>query len=295
MKLTIRRSPISADVEPDTIQKIYQKQPLNESQFSTQSNFYRVGRSLNTKREAATPIFSIRKGYSPNFNQNHQNRISTFEKSQDSTEEFRADYEALKKSYQRLVEENISLRSDKSLIFGENSVSTVALDRENEQQIQNYALETEDLYEMISDAHQSIQDLLENCSDIHQEFTEIKRQHNHLKFTQDLQEYTKSVKINLLQETLNKKIEEIKMMTRDKKRVEIAFKETESTRREVEGDIRVKEARLKTLEPTCDPDVLNLAEMYYKMTLAASNLALSEKKVAKYEKYIQANFKDKHS
>ena len=83
-------------------------------------------------------------------------------------------------------------------------------------------------------------------------------------------------------------------MTRDKKRVELAIKETENLKREVESDIRVKENRVKGLESNVEPEVLTIAELYYKLTLANFNLALSERKAAKYEKYIQTNFKDKH-
>jgi len=96
-----------------------------------------------------------------------------------------------------------------------------------------------------------------------------------------------------LQETLNKKIEEIKLMTRDKKRVEMAIKECENVKREVEGEIRVKEMKLKGFEGNLDNELMAVAELYYKLTLANFNLALSEKKAAKYEKYIQTNFKDK--
>ena len=205
----------------------------------------------------------------------------------------------MKKSYQRLLEENNSLRSEKSLIFGQSSVSTVALAPDLDFNMQSAALEVEELYELISESQGSIQKLLDSCSEIHQEYSELKKQVNHLKFTQDLQQYTKSVKINLvrdmqLQETLNKKIEEIKLMTRDKKRVELAIKETENVKREVESDIRVKENRAKGLEGSVEPEVLTLAELYYKLTLANFNLALSERKAGKYEKYIQANFKEKH-
>ena len=40
--------------------------------------------------------------------------------------------------------------------------------------------------------------MLDTCGETHEEGLELKRQLNHLKFTQDLQEYTKSVKINLV-------------------------------------------------------------------------------------------------
>ena len=97
-----------------------------------------------------------------------------------------------------------------------------------------------------------------------------------------------------MQETLNKKIEEIKLMSRDKKRVEIGLKETEAVRKENESDIKVKEARVKVLEASVDPELLALSELYYKLSMATSGLANTEKKVAKYERYIQINFKDKH-
>ena len=83
-------------------------------------------------------------------------------------------------------------------------------------------------------------------------------------------------------------------MTRDKKRVEIGLKDTETAKKEAENEIRVKEARLKNIEATADPEILNLSELYYKLTLANSVLANTEKKAIKYEKYIQTNFKDKH-
>ena len=124
--------------------------------------------------------------------------MQSFDKSLDSLDNFRGDFEALKKSYQRLLEENMTLKSEKSLNFGENSLSTVALDKENDQVIQNLSAEVEELHELISESQESIQKLLDNCSEIHQEYLESKRQLNHLKFTQDLQEYTKSVKINLV-------------------------------------------------------------------------------------------------
>lgn len=82
------------------------------------------------------------------------------------------------------------------------------------------------------------------------------------------------------------------MMTRDKKRVEMAIRECENVKREVEGEIRVKEMKLKGLDGV-DSDLMGVADLYYKLTLANFNLALTEKKVAKYEKYIQTNFKDK--
>ena len=74
----------------------------------------------------------------------------------------------------------------------------------------------------------------------------------------------------------------------------MAIKETENVKREVEGEIRVKEGRMKGIEGNVETDVLAVAELYYKLTLANFNLALSERKAAKYEKYIQTNFKDKH-
>jgi hypothetical protein len=225
--------------------------------------------------------------------------LSSLDRTQEVSSDFRADFEALKKSYQRLLEENNSLRSEKSLNLGQSSVSTVALEKDNDFNVQACALEVEELYELISESQMSIQKMLDSCSEIHQEYTELKKQVNHLKFTQDLQEYTKSVKINLveyiqLQETLNKKIEEIKLITRDKKRVELAIKETENVKREVESDIRVKENRIKNFDGSIEPEVATIAELYYKLTLANFNLALSERKAAKYEKYIQVNFKDKH-
>jgi hypothetical protein len=262
-------------------------------------NFFRTGKSPDQKREAATPMFSLRKTESPNTTIVPGSRLHSFNRSQDSTENFRSDFEALKKSYQRLLEENMTLRSEKSLNIGENSVSTVLIERDYDQIVQNYAGEVEELYGLISDSQDVIQKILDECSEINQEYTEIKQQYNHLKFIQDLQDYTKSVKINLvnfikLQETLNKKVEEIKMMTRDKKRLEIGLKETETARKEAEGEIRVKEIRLKSLESSADSELLNTSELYYKLSMASSALALAERKAAKYEKYIQVNFKDKH-
>lgn len=83
------------------------------------------------------------------------------------------------------------------------------------------------------------------------------------------------------------------MMTRDKKRVEMAIRECENVKREVEGEIKVKEMKLKGLEGGVENDLMTVADLYYKLTLANFNLGLTEKKVAKYEKYIQTNFKDK--
>ena len=83
-------------------------------------------------------------------------------------------------------------------------------------------------------------------------------------------------------------------MTRDKKRVELGLKETETIRKDCENDVRVKEVKLKALELTADSEMLALAELHYKLSLSTSMLAISEKKVAKYERYIQTNFKDKH-
>ena len=171
---------------------------MNESPHLTQNNFFRVGRSPITKREAATPIFTFRKGASQNVHIPTANRFSSMERTQDMKQDQRADYEALKKSYQRLLQENFSLRSEKSLFLGQNSATTVVLASDGEFNVQSAALEVEEIYEMISESQISIQKLLDNCSEIHQEYSEMKKQVNHLKFTHDLQEYTKSVKINLV-------------------------------------------------------------------------------------------------
>ena len=157
-----------------------------------------MGRSPITKREAATPIFTLRKGVSPNVTIPTANRLSSLDRTQEISSDFKADYEALKKSYQRLLQENNSLRSEKSLILGQSSVSTVALAPDLDFNVQSAALEVEEIYELISESQSSIQKLLDSCSEIHQEYSELKKQVNHLKFTQDLQEYTKSVKINLV-------------------------------------------------------------------------------------------------
>ena len=69
-------------------------------------------------------------------------------------------------------------------------------------------------------------------------------------------------------------------MTRDKKRVEMAIKETENVKREVESDIRVKENKVKGMDGNVEPEILAIAELYYKLTLANFNLALSERKAA---------------
>ena len=151
----------------------------------------------NQKREAATPVYSVHKEDSPGTIFSQSIRVPTFEKSQDSVEDFHKDYEALKRSYQRLIDENNTLKSDKSLYFGE-SFTTVAIERENEQVIQNYAGEVEELYEQLSESHEGIQRVLDSCGETHEECLELKRQLNYLKFIQDLQEYTKSVKINLV-------------------------------------------------------------------------------------------------
>jgi len=74
----------------------------------------------------------------------------------------------------------------------------MGFDKENDQILQNLAGEVEELYETLSDSHVSIQQLLDSCGETLEECLELKRQLNHLKFTQELQEYTKSVKINLV-------------------------------------------------------------------------------------------------
>ena len=56
----------------------------------------------------------------------------------------------------------------------------------------------EELYEQLSESHEGIQRVLDSCGETHEECLELKRQLNYLKFIQDLQEYTKSVKINLV-------------------------------------------------------------------------------------------------
>ena len=157
-----------------------------------------MGRSPITKREAGTPIFTFRKGASQNVVIPTASRFSSLDRTQDVKPESRAEYEALKKSYQRLLQENFSLRSEKSLCLGQNSASTTVLAPDGEFSLLSAALEVEEVYEMISESQMSIQKLLDNCSEIHQEYSEMKKLVNHLKFTHDLQDYTKSVKINLV-------------------------------------------------------------------------------------------------
>lgn len=139
----------------------------------------------------------MRKNESPSIIFPQSTRNQSIERPQDSTEDLQLDFEALKRSYQRLVEENMTLKSEKSLCFGE-SFSTMGFEKENDQILQNLAGEVEELYGTLSDSHVSIQELLDSCGETHEECLELKRQLNHLKFTQELQEYTKSVKINLV-------------------------------------------------------------------------------------------------
>ena len=56
-------------------------------------------------------------------------------------------------------------------------------------------------------------------------------------------------------------------MTRDRKRVELGLKETETIRKESENEVRVKEVKLKTLESTADAEMLVLAELHYRLSL----------------------------
>jgi len=126
------------------------------------------------------------------------NRLTSLDRSLDLSSDVRGDYEALKKSYQRLIEENNTLKSEKSLNYGTNSLSTLNFDKDFDFNVASTALEVEELYELIDEAQKSIQLLLDSCGQIHQEFVELKKQTGHLKFTQELQEYTKSVKINLV-------------------------------------------------------------------------------------------------
>lgn len=111
----------------------------------------------------------------------------------------KSDYETLKVSYQKILEENLYLLSEKKTTnFNESSTSTVTLEKASEFPKQSFAEETDDLSSMLSQTHESIQILLTQCRKCTEEYQSLRRQLNLLKFQRDLHDSTKDVKIGLV-------------------------------------------------------------------------------------------------
>ncbi|CAG9321604.1 unnamed protein product [Blepharisma stoltei] len=174
-----------------------------------------------------------------------------------------------------------------------NSKSTIQLEEETDNQKQSFAEEVEEITSFLSTSHGSIQTLLDQCRKATDEYQSLRRQLNHLKFTKDLNEATKDVKIGLLHETINKKTEEVKMMAREKKRVEKVLKNTEKARKDLHTELRNKETLIRDLEQVNNKETISLANLYYEVTLAAHKLAQSEKKADRLEDYIRTHYKNK--
>jgi hypothetical protein len=85
----------------------------------------------------------------------------------------------------------------------------------------------------------------------------------------------------------------MKQLKKERKRLENAIRDSEASKRELEAENKALESKLKVLDGTADKELLTVAELQQQLTMANQMLAHSEKKVARYERYIQNNLKEK--
>jgi chromosome segregation ATPase len=203
-------------------------------------------------------------------------------------EELQAEYEGLLASNQRIHQENTSMqqgRSSKLLTHG--SDSTVRLD---DTQALRLALaeECEQLEEVLSTAHHSINDLLDEYSRLSSEYEGVYREYHRVKYIAEMEDATRDIKLSLLRETLDKKTDEYKLLTKEIKKLEAAIIEAKGQQRSLQREITGIDEKIAELAKVADPELVTAAELCKQIALLSSMLNYSQEKVVRYERYFQS-------
>ncbi|CAG9334910.1 unnamed protein product [Blepharisma stoltei] len=208
-------------------------------------------------------------------------------------------YEALKENYKILWEENQILKKEIGLISSnESTKSTLKLEgnkNEFDQLKASFANEIENLYEQLSSSHESIQILLAQLRQTIEEFEDLRKSMNYLRFNLDVNESTKDVKINLLEETLKKKIEESGTFLIEKRKLEGIIEDLNIKLKENSMKMMEKEERIELLEKGVNFETVSNTDLIQKLSKTKKQLKASEEKTKRLEEFIKSSMISKQS
>lgn len=192
-------------------------------------------------------------------------------------------YSELKSLYEKALHENYSLKGEINL---ETSLSTVKFDKDNAVK-SSFATETEELYEILSKCMNSIKvlkdykrELIENKISAKKELDEQRGMHN----------FAKDNMVSLLQSKLNNTVDMLKTVYRDKKQLESYLEKEDKHKHVMQAQNAAIEEKLKVLEGR-NKDLMSTSQLTAQITNVLGKQEVVNKKIEKYENYIQSKLK----
>lgn len=192
-------------------------------------------------------------------------------------------YSELRSLYERALNENLSLKSGDP---HESSISTVKLDKESNLRI-SYANEIEDLNEVLADCMQSIKVLKEYQKELINNKIHAKKE---LDDQKGMHSYAKDNMVSLLQGKLNNTVDMLKTVYRDKKNLEALLEKEEKHKHNLQGQSAALEEKIKVIEGR-NKELMNTAQLTAQISNTLSKQEALNKKIEKYESYIQSKMK----
>jgi hypothetical protein len=192
-------------------------------------------------------------------------------------------YSELKSLYEKALNENYSLKGEINL---DSSLSTVKLEKDNTVK-SSFANETEELYEVLSKCMNSIKvlkdykrELIENKISAKKELDDQRGMHN----------FAKDNMVSLLQGKLNNTVDMLKTVYRDKKQMETYLEKEDKHKHTMQAQNAALEEKLKVLEGR-NKDLMNASQLTAQITNMLGKQEVINKKIEKYENYIQSKLK----
>lgn len=192
-------------------------------------------------------------------------------------------YSELKFLYEKALHENFSLKSEINL---DSSLSTIKPDRDNTLR-SSFANEIEDLQEVLSNCFQSIKSLKEYKKVLIDNKNSAKKE---LDEQRSMNNYAKDNMVSLLQGKLNNTVDMLKTVYRDKKQLETYLEKEDKLKHVAQAQNAALEEKLKVVEGK-NKELMNPAQLNGQITNVMSKQEALNRKIEKYEAYIQSKLK----
>ena len=192
-------------------------------------------------------------------------------------------YNELKSLYEKALSENFSLKSES---YNESSLSTVKLEKDNSLKF-SFAKEIDELHETLAEALQSIKSLKEYQKELINNKIQAKKELDEQK---NLYSFAKDNMVSLLQGKLNNTVDMLKTIYRDNKNLESILEKEEKNKHNFQGQSAALEEKIKVIEGR-NKDLLTASALTSQIAAALSRQETLNKKIEKYEAYIQSKMK----
>lgn len=192
-------------------------------------------------------------------------------------------YSELKSLYEKALTENHSLKGDP---HHDQSLSTVKLEKESSLK-SSFGKEIEEIHETISETMQSIRVLKEYQKELIANKIQAKKD---VDDQRNLYSFAKDNMVSLLQGKLNNTVDMLKSVYKDKKSLESLLEKEEKNKHACQAQSMALEEKIKVLEGR-NKDLLSTTVLNAQIASALSKQDTLNKKIDKYEAYIQSKSK----